>query len=88
MKIAIPRDRNSKFEPQIVQKGKRLFTGFDDKIISMHARGMTARDIQAHLLNIYNVEVSAELISTVTAGIMDTVKEWQNRPLDAAYPIV
>ena len=88
MKIAIPRDRNSEFEPQIIQKGQRRFTGFDDKIISMYAYGMTTRDIQGHLLDIYNVEVSAELISTVTAGIMDTVREWQNRPLETVYPIV
>ena len=88
MKLAVPRDRNSEFEPQIVQKGQRRFTGFDDKIISMYARGVTTRDIQGHLEDIYNVEVSAELISTVTASIMDTVREWQNRPLDAIYPIV
>ena len=88
MQIAVPRDRNSEFTPQIVQKGQRRFTGFDDKIISMYARGMTARDIQGHLQEIYNVEVSAELISTVTAGILDTVREWQHRPLDAVYPIV
>lgn len=88
LQIAVPRDRNSEFPPQIVQKGQRRFTGFDDKIISMYARGMTARDIQGHLQEIYNVEVSAELISTVTAGILDTVREWQHRPLDAVYPIV
>ena len=88
MEIAIPRDRSSEFEPQIVQKGQRRFTGFDDKILSMYARGMTVRDIQGHLKDIYNVDVSGDLISTVTAGIMETVREWQNRPLDAMYPIV
>ena len=88
MEIAIPRDRVSEFEPQIIQKGQRRFTGFDDKILSMYARGMTVRDIQGHLKDIYNVDVSAELISTVTDGIMDVVREWQNRPLDAIYPIV
>jgi len=88
MEIVVPRDRTSEFEPQIVQKGQRRFTGFDDKILSMYARGMTVRDIQDHLKDIYNVNVSGELISTVTAGIMDTVREWQNRPLDAVYPIV
>jgi len=88
MEITVPRDRTSEFEPQIVKKGQRRFTGFDGKILSMYARGMTVRDIQDHLLDIYDVDVSAELISTVTSGIMPLVKEWQNRPLDSVYPIV
>ena len=88
MNISIPRDRQSDFEPQIVQKGQRRFTGFDDKILSMYARGMTVRDIQGHLTDIYNVEVSADLISTVTDSVMDMVREWQNRPLDSVYPIM
>jgi len=88
MEIIVPRDRTSGFEPQIVKKGQRRFTGFDDKILSMYSRGMTVRDIQGHLLDIYNVDVSAELISTVTANIMTMVKEWQNRPLESLYPIV
>ena len=86
--IEVPRDRKSEFEPLIVPKGQRRFTGFDDKILSMYARGMTTRDIQAHLQDIYQVEVSPELISSVTDAIMDEVKEWQNRPLDDIYPIV
>lgn len=86
--IEVPRDRKSEFEPQIIPKGQRRFTGFDDKILSMYARGMTTRDIQAHLQEIYNVEVSPELISTVTDAVMDEVKEWQNRPLEDIYPIV
>jgi len=86
--IEVPRDRNGDFEPQLVQKGQRRFTGFDDKILSMYARGMTTRDIQAHLLDIYKVEVSPELISSVTDAIMEEVKEWQNRPLEEIYPIV
>jgi len=86
--ITTPRDRNSNFSPQIVKKGQRRFTGFDDKILSMYARGMTTRDIQAHLEDIYGVEVSADLISTVTDQILEEVKEWQNRPLEALYPIV
>ena len=86
--IEVPRDRKCEFEPQIVPKGQRRFTGFDDKILSMYARGMTTRDIQAHLQEIYNVEVSPELISTVTDAVMDEVKEWQNRPLEDIYPIV
>jgi len=88
LNISVPRDRRSEFDPQIVKKGQRRFTGFDDKILSMYARGMTTRDIQAHLEEIYGVEVSADLISTVTDGILGEVKEWQNRPLDTVYPIV
>ncbi len=88
MKISVPRDRKSEFEPQIVKKGDRRFTGFDDKILSMYARGMTVRDIRDHLEDIYRVDVSTDLISTVTDGIMEVVKEWQNRPLEPVYPIV
>lgn len=88
LNLSVPRDRKSEFDPQIVKKGQRRFTGFDDKILSMYARGMTTRDIQAHLEEIYGVEVSADLISTVTDGILTEVKEWQNRPLDSVYPIV
>ena len=86
--IEVPRDRRGDFEPQIVKKGQRRFNGFDDKILSMYARGMTTRDIQAHLFEIYKVEVSPELISSVTAEVMEEVKEWQNRPLEDLYPIV
>jgi putative transposase len=86
--IEVPRDRNGEFEPQIIKKGQRRFDGFDDKIISMYARGMTTRDIQAHLLDMYKVEVSAELISSVTSEILEEVKEWQNRPLEDVYAIV
>ena len=88
LELSVPRDRNSEFEPQIVKKGQRRFTGFDDKIVSMYARGMTTRDIQGHLEEIYGVEVSPDLISSVTDGIITEVKEWQNRPLDEVYPIV
>ena len=88
MPIEVPRDRRGDFEPQIVKKGQRRFTGFDDKILSMYARGMTTRDIQSHLQEIYNVEVSPELISSVTAEVMEEVKEWQSRPLEDLYPIV
>jgi putative transposase len=86
--VELPRDRKGRFEPRLIRKGQRRFDGFDDKILSMYARGMTTRDIQAHLLEIYKVEVSAELISSVTAEVMDEVKEWQNRPLEDLYPIV
>ena len=88
MEITVPRDRISDFEPQIIRKGQRRFTGFDDKILSMYARGMTVSDIKDHLLDIYSVDVSGTLISNVTNGIMEMVKEWQNRPLDEVYPIV
>jgi putative transposase len=86
--IAVPRDRNASFEPQIVPKGSSRFTGFDDKILSMYARGMTTRDIQGHLEEIYGVEVSPTLISNVTEAVMEEVRAWQSRPLDPLYPIV
>jgi putative transposase len=86
--IEVPRDRNGDFEPQLIQKHQTRFSGFDDKIVSMYARGMTTRDIQEHLKEIYGVEVSADLVSTVTDAVVDDVKEWQNRPLDAVYPIL
>lgn len=86
--IEIPRDRDSSFEPIIVPKGQTRFAGFDDKIISLYARGMTTREIQGHLEEIYGVEVSPSLISSVTNAVADEVKIWQNRPLDALYPIV
>ena len=86
--LAVPRDRNAEFEPTIIKKGQRRFEGFDDKIISMYARGMTVREIQGHLEDMYAVEVSPELISTVTDAVIEEVKQWQNRPLDPLYTIV
>jgi putative transposase len=86
--IEVPRDRNGTFEPQMVPKHQRRFDGFDDKILSMYARGMTTRDIQGHLQEIYGVEVSPTLISNVTDAVVEEVKAWQNRPLDAVYPIL
>ena len=86
--IDVPRDRNGEFEPKIIPKHQRRFNGFNDKIISMYGLGMTTRDITMHLYEIYNVEVSPELISNVTDAIMDDVREWRNRPLDSMYPIV
>src|SRR5271156_1423525 len=86
--LETPRDRNGTFEPKIVGKGQTRFTGFDDKIVSMYARGMSTREIQGHLQEIYQVEVSPTLISNVTEEVMEEVKSWQNRPLDAVYPIV
>ncbi len=86
--IEVPRDRNGSFEPVIVPKGKTHFDGFDDKILSMYARGMTVRDIQNHLYEMYGTEVSPALISRVTDGVIEELKAWQNRPLDAVWPIV
>src|SRR5215469_15079446 len=86
--LAVPRDRNSSFEPQIVAKGQTRIEGFDDRIISLYARGLTVREIQAHLHELYSVEVSPDLISRVTDAVLDEVREWQNRPLDPVYPIV
>lgn len=86
--IEVPRDRNSTFEPQIVAKGQTRFDGFDEKILSLYARGMTTREIQAHLAEIYQVEVSPSLISSVTDAVIEEVKVWQNRPLEALYPIL
>jgi putative transposase len=86
--IGIPRDRTGAFEPQLVQKGQTRFNGFDDKILSLYARGMTTRDIQAQLLDLYGVEVSPALISNVTEAVEQERQAWQNRSLDAVYPIV
>ena len=86
--IDIPRDREGSFEPQIVPKHQTRWTGFDEKILSLYARGMTVREIQGHLEEMYGAEVSPTLISTVTDAVMDEAKAWQSRPLDALYPIV
>ena len=86
--LDVPRDRNGSFEPQLVEKGQRRFTGFDDKIISMYARGMTVREIQGHLEEIYGIEVSPDLISSVTDAVLEEAREWQNRPLESLYPLV
>ncbi len=88
VRIDMPRDRDSSFEPQLVKKGQTRFDGLDDKIISMYARGMTCREIKAHLQEVYGVEVSPDLTSTVTDGVIDEVRQWQSRPLDALYPIL
>lgn len=86
--IDIPRDRDGSFEPQLVAKHQTRWAGFDDKILSLYARGMTVREIQSHLEEMYGAEVSPTLISSVTDAVMDEVKAWQARPLDALYPIV
>jgi putative transposase len=86
--IDIPRDRNGEFEPVIVKKGQTRFDGFDSKILSLYGRGMTTRDIQTQLEEMYGVEVSATLISQVTDAVIDEVKTWQSRSLSAVYPLV
>ncbi|MDR0319898.1 MAG: transposase, partial [Treponema sp.] len=86
--IEVPRDRNGTFEPIIVPKHEKRVPIFNNQIISMYARGMTDRKIQDHLEEIYNVEVSPDLISRVTNEVLEEVREWQNRPLEASYAIV
>lgn len=86
--IEIPRDRDGSFEPQLISKHQRRWQGFDEKIISLYARGMTVREIQSHLEDMYGTEVSPSLISTVTDAVNDEVRAWQSRPLDPIYPVV
>ena len=86
--IEVPRDRQGSFEPQLIPKHQTRWTGFDDKILSLYARGMTVREIQSHLEEMYGTEVSPTLISSVTDAVIEEVKAWQGRPLDSVYPIV
>lgn len=88
LSIEAPRDRQSSFEPQLIAKYQRRFPGFDDKIVSMYARGMSTREITGHLHELYGIDVSPDLISTVTDAVLDEVATWQQRPLDAVYPLV
>jgi transposase-like protein len=88
LEIEVPRDRNGEFDPQLVKKGQRRLPGFDDKVIALYARGLTTREIQSHLVDIYGVEVSPTLISNVTDAVLEDVRAWQSRPLDPVYPIV
>jgi putative transposase len=88
IEIAVPRDRNGSFEPQIVAKGQTRLDGFDDRIISLYARGLSVREIQGHLQELYEVEVSPDLISRVTDAVLEEVREWQNRPLDPLCPVI
>lgn len=88
VEIETPRDRNATFEPQIVRKGQRRFEGFDEKILALYSRGLSTRDIEAHLAEIYGVKVGRDLISRVTDAVMDDVREWQARPLDDVYPVL
>ena len=88
LEVEVPRDRNSNFEPKLIAKHQRRLAGFDDKILSLYARGMTVREIQGHIEEIYQTEVSPDLISTVTDEVMSEVEAWQTRPLDTIYPIL
>jgi putative transposase len=86
--IEAPRDRRGTFEPKIVRKGQRRFEGFDDKILALYSRGLSVRDIEAHLAEIYGVAVGRDLISRVTDAVIDDVRAWQQRPLEDVYPVV
>src|SRR3990172_7939476 len=87
MRLAIPRDRAGTFDPKLIAKYQRRFPDFDDKIISMYARGMTAREIRGHLEELYGIDVSPDLISAITDAVLDEVAEWQNRPLERSIPL-
>lgn len=88
VQIDVPRDRDGGFEPQLVKKRQTRLPGFDEKVIALYARGMTVRDIQGHLEELYGVDVSPDLISRVTSAVLEDVRAWQSRPLDRVYPIV
>lgn len=88
IELQTPRDRNASFEPQLIKKRQTRITGMDDQILSLYAKGMSTRDIVAAFEDMYGVEISAGLVSQVTNAVMEQVVEWQNRPLDAVYPIV
>lgn len=88
IEIEVPRDRRASFDPQLIAKYQRRFPGFDDKIVSMYARGMSTREIVGHLRDLYGIDVSPDLISTVTDAVLEEVAAWQARPLDPAYPLV
>ena len=88
LEIAVPRDREGSFEPRLIAKGQTRLDGLEDKIIALYARGMSVRDIRGHLEELYGLEVSPDLISRVTDAVLDEVKEWRARALDAAYPVV
>lgn len=86
--IAVSRDRSGSFDPKLIAKYQRRFPDFDEKIISMYARGLSVREIRGHLEEIYGIEVSPDLISAVTDAVLEDVAEWQSRPLDAVFPVV
>jgi putative transposase len=88
LELQVPRDRQASFEPQLIAKYRRRFPDFDEKIVSLYARGLTVREIQGHLRELYGLDVSPDLVSTVTDAVLEQVAEWQNRPLDALYALV
>jgi putative transposase len=88
VELQVPRDRLATFDPQLIAKYQRRFPGFDDKITSMYARGMSTREIQGHMRELYGIEVSPDLVSAVTDAVLEEVAEWQNRPLEPLYPLV
>lgn len=88
LELSIPRDRHGQFDPMLIRKYQRRFPGFDEKVIALYARGMSTRDIQGHIRELYGFEISAQLVSAVTDAVMDEVRAWQNRPLDPTYAIV
>ena len=88
LELQIPRDRQASFEPQLIAKYRRRFPDFDDKVVSLYARGLTVREIQGHLRELYGIDVSPDLVSAVTDAVLEQVAEWQNRPLDAVYALV
>ena len=86
--LSIPRDRHGRFDPVLIAKYRRRFPGFDDKIIALYARGMSTRDIQAHVRELYGIDVSPDLVSAVTDSVIDEVTAWQTRPLESTYAVV
>ena len=86
--IDAPRDRDGSFEPKIVRKRQRRFEGFDDKILALYSRGLSTRDIEAHLEEIYGVRVGRDLISKVTDGVLEDVRAWAQRPVEDVYPVI
>jgi putative transposase len=88
IELSVPRDREGRFDPQLIAKYQRRFPDFDEKIISMYARGLSVREVRGHLEEIYGIDVSPDLISAITDAVLDEVAEWQNRPLDLMFPIV
>src|ERR687898_416594 len=88
LELQVPRDRQSSFDPQLIAKYQRRFPGFDDKVISMYARGMSTREIVGHLRELYGIEVSPDLISAVTDAVLDEIAAWQARPLEPVYPLI
>src|SRR5436305_1159245 len=87
IELEVPRDRQASFDPQLIAKYQRRFPGFDDKIVSMYARGMSTREIVGHLRDLYGIDVSPDLISAVTDAVLEEVTAWQARPLEATYPL-